>query len=221
MDRIRVLAVDDHPVVLEGLRALVQSQDDMEWAGGLPTAEGLWQFALSANAAVVVLDIQLPGPDPFEAMGDLRRNVPSARVVMYSAFLREYYLDAAVHSGAWGFMSKLDTAEALVNGIRKVMRNEFAYSAEVWALLGRPSREFGGVLTESKPPATMWKSLTPREQQILRLIGRGLDRAQIAEQIARSPNTITGHMQSIMKKLGMNDRVELVRYAIREGLADA
>jgi DNA-binding NarL/FixJ family response regulator len=67
----------------------------------------------------------------------------------------------------------------------------------------------------------LWKSLSPREQQVLRLIGRGLDRGQIAEQIARSPNTITGHMQSIMKKLGMNDRVELVRYAIREGLADA
>jgi DNA-binding NarL/FixJ family response regulator len=208
-------------VLLEGLRALIESQHDMAWAGGLTTAEDLWRHAVSLEADIIILDIQLPGPDPFEAMDDVRKNLLAARVLVYSAYVREYYVDAAVQSGAWGYLSKLDPTVSLLDAIRKAARGEFVYSDDVVRMMSTFTTSPAGILTESKPPTTLWKSLTPREQQILRLIGRGLDRAQIAEQIARSPNTITGHLQSIMKKLGMSNRVELVRYAIREGLADA
>jgi DNA-binding NarL/FixJ family response regulator len=217
---IKVLAVDDHPVVLEGLCALIQSQPDLEWVGGYGTAEDLPNRACESGAMVVLLDIQLPGPDPFEAIDDVRRMSPDVRVIIYSAYLREHYVDAALASGAWGYLSKLESSQSLCDGIRKVARGEFAFSP-LWVAAGLQNLRDASVVTESKPPATLWKSLTTREQQILRMIGRGLDRAEIAAQVARSPNTITGHMQSIMKKLGMNDRVDLVRYAIREGLADA
>lgn len=220
MRRIKVLAVDDHPVVLEGLCALIQSQSDLEWVGGYDTAADLPNRVNETGAMVVLLDIQLPGPDPFEAIDAVRRLSTNVRVIIYSAFMREHYVDAAVISGAWGYLSKLESSQALLEGIRRVVLGEFAFSP-LGLADGVRKVNNASVMTESKPPATRWKSLTSREQQILRMIGRGLDRAEIAEQIARSPNTITGHMQSIMKKLGMNDRVDLVRYAIREGLADA
>ncbi|MHC5001839.1 MAG: LuxR C-terminal-related transcriptional regulator [Planctomycetota bacterium] len=156
----------------------------------------------------------MPGPDPFEAIDQLRRSHPTVRTLLLSAYIRDGYLDAAYRVGAWGYLSKSDSPDAVIEGIRSVARGELAFSEAVRSrsqLDARGAAETG----ESR-----LSSLTPRELQILRMFAQGLSRMTIAEELSRSPMTIDNHRKSLMKKLGIHDRTELVRYAIAEGLVE-
>jgi DNA-binding NarL/FixJ family response regulator len=212
--RTRVLCVDDHEYLADGLRARLALTDDLEFAGWMPTAQGLIQKVKETGADVVLLDIEMPGPDPFEAIGDLRRRNPETRVLVLSAYVRDHYFESAVEAGAWGYLSKGDKPECLVEAIRKAAKGEFAFSPEVeercW-IARRAGKE---------PRTSRLSGLTSREQQVLRLIGRGMSRADIARVLHRSPKTVDAHQSAIMNKLDIHDRVDLVRYAIREGLVE-
>lgn len=215
---IRVLCVDDHAFLADGLRARFEQEDDLEFAGRLGSAEGLTQEVDRVSADVVLLDIEMPGPDSFEALDDLMRVRPDTRVIMFSAYVRDHYIDEAVKAGAWGYLSKGDQPEAAIEAIRTVARGEFAFSDEILARTQKKKKR-----SRSEPPAAPKSKLdllTPRERQILRLIGRGMSRTEIAEALHRSPKTIDVHRAAIMEKLKINDRVELVRFALREGLAE-
>lgn len=215
---IRVLCVDDHAFLVEGLQARLSLARDLEFVGRLPTADNLVNEAKRTNADVVLLDIEMPGPDPFEALDDLRRQCPRTRAIMLSAYIRDHYIDSAVNSGAWGYMSKNDDPESITAAIRKVANGEFAFGPSV---LERCTVRKNGALTEGNKPVSKLQALTPREQQILRMIGKGLSRAEIAKTISRSPKTVDAHRTSIMEKMDIHDRVELARFAIREGLVEA
>ena len=210
---IRVLCVDDHAFLAEGLRSKISLQADMEFVGWLPDASSLVHEVTENRVDVVTLDVEMPGPDPFEAVGDLQRRCPDTRAIMLSAYVRDSYIDAAVAAGAWGYLSKSDDPEHIVKAIRTVMEGKMAFGPSVEPRLPPPpSRE--------EKPATRSQLLTAREQQILRMIGRGMSRNEIAKELFRSSKTVDAHQQSIMKKLKIHDRVELVRYAIREGLVE-
>lgn len=211
---IRVLCVDDHAFLAEGLRSKISLQADMEFLGWLPDASNLVQEVTGRRADVVTLDVEMPGPDPFEAIADLQRRCPDTRAIMLSAYVRDSYIDAAVAAGAWGYLSKSDDPEHIVAAIRKVAGGQMAFGPSVEPRLPPPSRQ------EKEKPATRSQLLTAREQQILRMIGRGMSRNDIAKALFRSSKTVDAHQQSIMKKLEIHDRVELVRYAIREGLVE-
>jgi DNA-binding NarL/FixJ family response regulator len=206
--------VDDHEFLAEGLRARMKLAPDLEFVGWAPTAEGLIAKVKETRADVVLLDIEMPGPDPFEAIGDLRRRCPDTRVLVLSAYVRDHYFEAAVEAGAWGYLSKGDRPDCLVEAIRKAARGEFAFSPEVEERCWIPRRR-NGVARTSRLSA-----LTGREQQVLRLIGKGMSRADIARVLHRSPKTIDAHQSAIMNKLDIHDRVDLVRYAIRERLVE-
>jgi len=223
---IRVLSVDDHAFLVEGLRARLEVEKDMEIVGRLPTAENLLREVRATEADIVLLDIEMPGPDAFEAVDDMRRQAPVVRAIMLSAYVRDHYIDAAYRAGAWGYLLKSDPTDAVVEGIRSVARGELAFSPDVSRRTTAP-----GSRTGSTPGSTPGSSdpdrkrsisrlslLTTREQQILRMMARGMSRTEIAEDLCRSPMTVDNHRKSIMKKLGINDRTELVRYAIAEGL---
>ncbi len=214
---IRVLCVDDHAFLAEGLKLKISLDPGMAWVGWLPDAKGLVQEVVQRRPDVVTLDIEMPGPDPFEALADISRRCPDARVLMLSAYVRDHYLDAAVEAGAWGYLSKGDDPDEIVSAIRRVARGEFVLSPSVEercpVAAGRPGRR-------AEKPASRSQLLTAREQQVLRMIGRGLSRASIAKELFRSSKTIDAHQQSIMRKLQIHDRVDLVRYAIREGLVE-
>jgi DNA-binding NarL/FixJ family response regulator len=211
------LCVDDHRFLIEGLQARFELEADLEFVGALGSAESLLSESRRLNPDVVLLDIEMPGPDPFEAADDLRRILPDVRVIFLSAYVRDHYISAAVRSGAWGYFSKGEEADVIVDGIRRVIRGDFAFSPQVQE---RCQQEMTGGRRRLVPPSTKLDALTPREQEVLRLIGRGKTRAQIAEMLCRSPKTIDGHRESIMEKLGIRDRAELVRFAIREGLVE-
>ena len=128
---IRVLSVDDHAFLVEGLRTRLDIEPDMELVGRLPTAENLVKEVRAAGAHIVLLDIEMPGPDVFEAVDDLRRQAPDVRAIMLSAYVRDHYISSAMKAGAWGYFSKSDEADAIVDGLRKVARGEFAFSPKV------------------------------------------------------------------------------------------
>lgn len=273
--KIRVLSVDDHAFLAEGLRARLSMEPDMEVVGHSPDASALVERVRQLAVDVVLLDVEMPGPDPFEALADLRRLCPDVRTVILSAYVRDRYIDATVKAGAWGYLAKSDAPEAIILAVRDVMRGRFTFgphvlervrqmgraglsgagsgppadareaeatgSAAVAAAGVNPFAGSGGAgsalgvgaggqgfsgppgaggVAGGVTPQSRLGSLTPRELQVLRMIGKGLSRTDIAKAIFRSPKTVDAHRSSIMEKLAIHDRVELVRYAIREGLVE-
>jgi two-component system, NarL family, response regulator NreC len=216
--QITVLCVDDHAFLVDGLRARFNLEPDIKWVGRLPSADGLVQEAKKLRPNIVLLDIEMPGPDPFEVADDLRRQCENTRVIILSAYVRDHYISAAYKAGVWGYFSKSDDADAIVEGIRKVDRGEFALGPKV-AERCKPVKKVkrGGV---QGTPSSKLESLTDREQEVLRLIGRGMSRNEIAAALHRSPKTIDGHRERIMAKLDIHSGPELIRFAIREGIAE-
>ncbi len=216
---IRVLCVDDHAFLGEGLKARLDVEPDMEFVGYLSTAGNLAGHARRTRADVVLLDIEMPGEDAFEQMAELNRLSPHVRTILLSAHVRDHYIDAAYQAGAWGYISKSDSPDAVIDGIRKVHRGEPAFGAEVMART-QPAKPAVSGGSRTAAAGSKRRLLTSREEQILRMIAGGMSRTTIAEVLCRSPMTIDNHRKSIMKKLGIHDRVELARYAIAEGFGE-
>jgi DNA-binding NarL/FixJ family response regulator len=196
--------VDDHSFIIEGLMARFELERDLECVGSMSDAAKLLEQTKELKPDIVLLDIEMPGPDPFEAADDLRRHCPET-------------ISAAVKSGAWGYFSKSEDTDTIIDGIRQVHDGQFCFSPKVQERC-QPAK--AGKRGKLEPPPSKLDTLTPREQEVLRMIGKGLSRAEIAETMCRSPKTIDGHRESIMEKLGIHDRAELVRFAIREGLVE-
>lgn len=215
----RIICVDDHAFVVEGLRARLSIEPDLAVVAVLSSADDLRWTLQASPADVVLLDVDMPGRDVFETIEDLKREHPEVRPVILSAHVRDSYIEAAVRAGAWGYLSKRDTPAVIIAAIRSIARGRFAFSDEVLARCGvQPGQEQR--IASSTAAPTRLRSLTPRELHVLRLIGKGLARAEIAKAIHRSPKTVDAHRGAIMDKLGIHDRVELARFALREGLVE-
>lgn len=212
---IRVLCVDDHEFLSEGLAARMSLERDMECVGRLNNAENLPNEVRRTHADVVLLDLEMPGPDPLERLSELMRQDPDAKVVILSAHVRDSYLDAALQRGAVGYFAKSDSPTAIFEGVRQVAAGGRAFGKDIAERLEHASNSRG------EPGESKLRSLSPRELEVLRLIGRGMSRADIARQLFRSLKTIDAHHTAIMRKLDIHDRAELTRYAIREGLVEA
>ena len=214
---LRVLCVDDHAFLAEGMKSRLSIEADMEIVGWLESADGLSEEVRQRQADIVLMDIEMPGPDAFEVLADLCQSNPQVRTIMLSAYVRDHYIDAAAKAGAWGYLSKSDTPDSVVEAIRKVVADEFAFGPKV---LERCQPDTGASEQQDRPTSRL-EELTTRETQILRLIGKGMSRVEIASAIHRSPKTVDNHRAAIMRKLAIHDRVELARYALREGLTEA
>jgi DNA-binding NarL/FixJ family response regulator len=214
---IRVLCVDDHAFLVEGLQARLALEDDVEFCGWISSPDGIEEEVQRLRPDVILMDIEMPGPDPFAAVEDLKRRFPQSRVIMLSAHVRDHYIDSAARAGAWGYMSKNDQPNEIVNAIRGVSAGKFVFGPKVMERCEvKPMDRKKG----AEPAGSKLGRLTSRESEVLRMIGRGLTRAQIAKEMHRSPKTIDTHRMAIMEKLDIHDRGELVRFAIREGLAE-
>lgn len=215
--RIRIYVVDDHAVVTRGLRSAIQVEPDFEWAGAQASADGLTEAHDTHRPDIILLDIDMPGADAFVELSDLTELRPEARVMMLTSSVRARYIDAAIASGARGFIDKATEFEDIFEAARRVAAGELAFPDEVLARCeerdGRLCLKDGG----TSPLAL----LTPRESQVLRLIAQGNSTKEIADQIHRSVKRIEAIRTSIMRKLGCSDRLELMRLAIREGIVDA
>ncbi len=219
-EMIRILCVDDHDFLIDGLEARINLEPDMQCVGRLGSADRLGDRVAEIGPDIILLDIEMPGADSFEAVRDLKRRNDKARVVFLSAYVRDTYLSDAFKSGAYGYFSKSDASDDIIDGLRSVMRGQFALGPKVQERC-RPIPDIEADDPSETTPSTLLELLTPREREVLRLIGRGYSRTRIAETLSRSPKTIDGHREKIMKKLEIHDRGELVRFAIREGLVEA
>ncbi len=232
---IRILCVDDHAVLIEGLKAQFAVSGGIEVVGTLSSAAHLLESVERLTPHAVLLDIELPGPDAFEMADRLSHSRPAVRIIVLSAHVRDSYISAAFAAGAAAYFAKADELDDIVEGIREVMRSKggsFVLGPKVrercrpvgTSLSGKsPSRNTArrraGAADES--PQTLLDTLTARELEVLRMIGAGHSRNQIAAQLCRSVKTVDGHQARMMRKLSVDSRAELMRLAIREGLASA
>jgi DNA-binding NarL/FixJ family response regulator len=218
-------------VLVEGLKAQFAIDDTIRVVGRLASAEKLVEETTRLQPDVIILDIEMPGPDIFEMADRLRQRHPGVRFVFLSAHVRDGYLASAYNCGAWGYFAKGDDLEAIVAGVRKVARSTagvFVMGPKVQERCGAgrttgntSARSAATAPASGTSPATPLASLTDREVEVLRLIGKGLSRVQIAKELSRSAKTIDGHQERIMKKLNIDSRADLMRFAIREGFAEA
>jgi len=227
---IRILCVDDHAFLVEGLKAqfsVTGGGSEFSVVGRLTTAQKLLQESERLRPDIILLDIEMPGPDPFEMADRLHRVSDRGKVVFLSAYVRDHYIGEAYRCGACGYFSKADEIVDIVEGLRQVAKGEgdFVFGPKVKSRC-RPAKETrtlgGGVIREkqTQPPSRL-DTLTPRELEVLRLIGRGMGRIEIGNALSRASKTIDEHQSNMLQKLGLINRAELMRFAIREGVVEA
>ncbi len=229
---VRVLCVDDHLVLIEGLKAKFALDGQIRCVAALSSADQVIDSVVLHRPDVVLLDIEMPGQDVFEVADRLHHLHPEVRFVFLSAHIRDGFLASAFRCGASGYFAKGDDLDEIIEGLKRAARcaeGTFVMGSKVRARCQPPKARASrhGVVAQARTgvlagaPATLLDSLSQREVEVLRLIGKGLSRNEIGAELARSPKTIDGHQERIMKKLHVSTRSELMRFAIREGLAQA
>jgi DNA-binding NarL/FixJ family response regulator len=210
---MRVLIADDHGIVRSGIRLLLDNQPDMEVVAEASDGVEAIDEALSSRPDLCILDVGMPRMTGLQATREIRSHLPDARVLILSMHDDENYLFEALHAGASGYVLKREADQDLVNAIRAVARGEaFLTNAAERSIIRRWMDD--GAVGPAVP-------LTPREEEVVKLIAEAYTNAQIAGILHLSEKTIESHRANVLRKLGMRDRVELVRYAIRRGLVDA
>ena len=214
--KTHILVADDHPVVLRGLRMVLTAQPDLEVVAEATDGDEAVELALSEDVHLAILDISMPRMTGLQAAREITRRAPDVRVLMLSMHDNEQYLFEAIRVGAAGYVLKSAVDRDLVEACRAAMRGEpFLYPGAVRALM----REY---LERARAGETIdGEMLTPREEEILKLVAEAHTNDEIAEMLVISKKTVERHRANILEKLGMRDRVELTRYAIRRGLVQA
>jgi DNA-binding NarL/FixJ family response regulator len=210
---LRVLLADDHTILREGVRLLLQAQPDIAVVGEAGDGEQALALARRLRPDIVVLDIAMPGLSGLEVTRRLRAELPAVQVVVLTMHADREYVTEVVQAGAAGYVLKQAAAQELVRALRAVRDGEaYLHPAATRALIGDYLRRC------DEPPAD---GLTPREREVLRQVALGRSNRAIANALGISIKTVEAHRANLMAKLNMHDRTELVRYAIRTGLISA
>jgi NarL family two-component system response regulator LiaR len=206
---IRVLIVDDHAVVREGLRSFLELQDGIEVAGEAADGAEAVELAPQLRPDVVLMDLVMPNLDGLEAMRQLRRSLPAARVIVLTSFLDEEHLLPAMRAGAAGYLLKNAQPQELARAIRAAHAGEALIDPAVAARLVDALAAGNG--------RDDYERLTPREREVLELIGRGLSNKRIALELGIAEKTAKTHVSNVLGKLGLADRTQAALYATRQG----
>jgi len=205
----RVLLADDHPVVRNGLRELLSGEPDFRVVAEVDDGAQAVERALADDVDLAILDITMPRMTGLQAARELASRRPELRVLMLSMHENEQFLFEALRAGASGYVLKTAADRDLVDACRATMRGEtFLYAGAVAAL----------VREHLERDATSLDPLTPREIEVVKLVAEGHTSDEIAGMLFISRKTVDRHRANILEKLGMRDRVDLTRYAIRRGL---
>jgi DNA-binding NarL/FixJ family response regulator len=212
--KTRILLADDHAVVRRGLRLVLESEPDLEVVAEVGDGAEALQRALDDDVDLAILDVTMPRMTGLHAASELHRRRPDLRVLILSMHDNEQYLFEALKAGASGYVLKSVADRDLVEACRATMRGEpFLYPGAINALI----KDF---LERARAGEDVSDPLSPRETEIVKLIAEGHTGRQIAEALVISEKTVERHRSNILEKLGMRDRVELTRYAIRRGLIE-
>jgi DNA-binding NarL/FixJ family response regulator len=210
---IRVVHIDDHLIVTDALTALLEDAGDISVVAQVNHPSSIVDEIAKHKPDIAICDLEMPGGDPLDRLAQGMSLSPKTRVMVLTAYPTDFHINRAIQIGVHGFLTKNEPLEALVDGVRAIAAGHTIYSTEVRE---RMSDSRGSSISEPKLLA-----LTPRELSVVRLVALGMTTAQIADSIHRSPKTIDNQISSALAKTNSANRVELSRWAIREGLVRA
>jgi two-component system response regulator NreC len=219
MAKIRLLVVDDHPVVRAGLRTLLSAQDDIEVVGEAADGRTAIEQAIDLQPDVVVMDITMKGMGGLEATQEITERLPHTKVLVLTMHENEEYLRQMLEAGATGYVLKQAVDTELVVAIHAVQRGEvFLYSSFSRILLGDVAQP--RETDQPSPEVDSYGRLSQREREVLRLVALGHTNQEIADQLYLSVKTVETYRARVMAKLNLKSRSALVRYALQRGLLD-
>jgi len=208
----RILVADDHPIVRSGLRKVLDAKPDLEVVSEAEDGAEAVRLAMAEDVHVAILDVSMPRMTGIQAAEELHKRKPDLKLLMLSMYDSEQFLFESLRAGASGYVLKSDADQDIVEAVRRTMRGQsFLYPSAVSTLV----RDY---VERGRPDEQQLDILTPRELQVLKLIAEAHTSKEIAQELVISVKTVERHRQNILDKLGMSDRVELTRYAIRRGL---
>lgn len=205
----RVLLVDDHSVVREGYRRLLEGESGITVVGEAADAVAACEYALALDPDVVVMDIGLPGVSGIDAMRRMLAHRPGLRVLIFSMHDDAIFCSRALQAGALGYLSKSSAPETLVQAVQAVARGEQYLSPDLARNLAR---------ADSPDGRSALEALTAREFEVLRLLARGETLGRIAEKLGVSEKTVANHQSAVREKLGIRNGVQLARFAEQLGV---
>ena len=218
----RVLVADDHAVVRTGLRHILEAMPGITVVAEAGDAESALRLAREHVPDVVVLDVSMPGPSGLSVLRSIRRDVPSARVLVLSMYDDAEYVDEGVRAGAHGYVLKDTATTELRAAVAAVLAGERYFGSGLVgrAATPRESASDSSPDSASAEPAPHMVPLTAREQQVLVRVAAGLTSKQIAAELGVSPRTVETHRESVARKLGISSVAGLTRYVIEHGLSE-
>jgi DNA-binding NarL/FixJ family response regulator len=213
-----ILIVDDHPFFREGLKSLLERSSEYTVSGEAANGDEAFRLAKKLNPDLVIMDISLPDGSGIDVTQEIKELLSDTKVVILSMHLKIDYIVKAFQCGATGYITKDSAPEKLLECLETVLKGEYYMDSSLSHAVVEnlvKARE-----QQTDVADTGYSALTPREQEILRLLAEGLSTKEIAEKLFISPKTVENHRSNIMSKLDLHTTVELVRYAAKYGLID-
>lgn len=215
---MEIMIVDDHPLFREGLKTIISRDEKYVVTAEAGNGKEGMKLGRKHRPDIMLVDISMPGKNGIQMIRELKENLPHTRFIIISMHSEADYIVEAFRSGATGYMIKESAADNLIKGLDTVAKGELfldnALSQEVVFKLMQAKTESGGADLEP------YSTLTAREQEVMRMLAEGLNTKEVAGKLFISPKTVENHRTNLMKKLGLQNTVELVRYAARLGLID-
>ena len=219
-EKTKILIVDDHALFRVGIRSVLEREPDLEIVGEADDPRSALVAALETSPDIILMDLSLPAPGGIEAARRIKRELPSAGIILLASDEDEDALFDAIKAGAAAFILKDLVPDDLVTIIRRVSDGEFLINEKVFAkptVASRVLKEFRELAVYGQEAAPIFAPLSPREVQILDNIAQGMTNKQAAYALTISEQTVKNHMSSILRKLSVNDRTQAVVYAMRQG----
>jgi len=214
MQRIRVLVVDDHTIVRDGIRALLATVADIEVVGEAANGREALEKTRELTPDVVLMDIAMPIMDGLETTRRIHKEFPQTKVLVLTQYDEEEYIFSIIEAGAQGFITKMAASSELASGIRAVHHGNSFLSPVAAKAFVEDYQRVAPVRGRNDP----YQQLTGREREVLKLIGEGYTTKEIARMLVLSPKTVEGHKTNLMAKLDIHNKTELIKYAIRKGI---
>jgi len=218
LEKKSILIIDDHPLFREGLKVIIGRDAHFDVIGEAGNAREGLRMAKKFQPDLVLVDISLPDQNGIQLTREIRALLPDTRILIVSMHSKIDYIAEAFQAGATGYVVKESAAERLLKGLEYVLRGDYFLDSSVSQqvvkkLMESPARD-------EKISDAAYGTLSPREQEVMRLLAEGLSRKKIAQKLFISPKTVENHRTNIMNKLGLHSAMDLIRYSAKLGLID-